>query len=108
MLTKKNIIALSQQRQMELSFKNKTEGFAHATFKDLAKAFEVVIEQLEHAHGVADILLAYVPHKNIILLDEDDVLHQTIHHWMPRHCSCTNPQGSCCLSKPVYNSHHTA
>jgi hypothetical protein len=36
-LTKKDIIAFSQQRQMELTSKNKTEGFAQATFKDLAK-----------------------------------------------------------------------
>jgi hypothetical protein len=43
-LNKKDIIAFSQQCQMELSFKNKTKGFAQATFKDLAKTFEVVIE----------------------------------------------------------------
>jgi hypothetical protein len=30
-----------------------------------------VIKQLEHAHGVAGVPLAYVPHKNIIPLDED-------------------------------------
>jgi hypothetical protein len=72
LLTKKDIIAFSQQRQMELSFRNKTKGFAQATFKDLAKTFEVVIEQLEHARGVAGITLAYVPRKNIIPLDEDD------------------------------------
>ena len=36
-LTKKDIIAFSQQHQMELTFKNKTEGFAQATFKDLAR-----------------------------------------------------------------------
>jgi hypothetical protein len=70
-LTKKDIIAFSQQHQMELSFKNKTKGFAQATFKDLAKTFEVLIEQLEHAHGVAGIPLAYVPRKKTIPLDED-------------------------------------
>jgi hypothetical protein len=70
--TKKDIIAFSQQRQMELSFKNKTKGFAQATFKDLAKTFKVVMEQLEHASGVSGIQLAYVPHKKLILLDEDD------------------------------------
>jgi hypothetical protein len=72
MLTKKDIIAFSQQRLMELSFKNKTKGFTQATFKDPAKTFKVVIEQLEHACGVAGIPLAYVHRKKIILLDEDD------------------------------------
>ncbi len=71
-LTKKNIIAFSQQCQLELSLKNKTEGFAQATFKDLAKTFEVVIKQLEHAHGVAGIPLTYVPRKKLIPSDEDD------------------------------------
>jgi hypothetical protein len=71
-LTKKDIIAFSQQRQMELTFKNKTEGFAQATFKDLAKTFETVMEQLEHARGVSGVQLAYVPHKKLIPLDEDD------------------------------------
>jgi hypothetical protein len=71
-LTKKDIIVFSQQRQMELSFKNKTKGFAQATFKDLAKTFEVVIEQLEHARGVAGVPLAYVPCRKTSPLDEDD------------------------------------
>ncbi len=62
----------SQQRQMELSFKNKNKGFAQATFKDLAKTFDVVIEQLEHACGSAGVLLAYVPRKKLIPLDDDD------------------------------------
>jgi hypothetical protein len=52
-LTKKDIIPFSQQRKMELTFTNKTEGFAQATFKDLAKTFKTVMEQLEHAHGVS-------------------------------------------------------
>jgi hypothetical protein len=71
-LTKKDIIAFCQQRQMEQSFKNKTKGFAQATFKDLAKTFEVLMEQLEHAHGVAGVPLAYAPRKKLIPLDEDD------------------------------------
>ncbi len=73
-LTKKDIIAFSQQHQMELTFKNKTEGFgfAQATFQDLPKTFETVIEQLEHARGVSGVQLAYVPHKKLILLNEDD------------------------------------
>ncbi len=71
-LTKKNIIVFSQQRQMELTFKNKTKGFAQATLKNLAKTFETVMEQLEHACGVSGVQLAYVPHKKLILLDEDD------------------------------------
>jgi hypothetical protein len=33
-----------------------------------------VIDQLEHAHGVAGIPLAYVPHKKIIPFYEDDNL----------------------------------
>jgi hypothetical protein len=70
-LTKKDIIAFSQQHQVELTFKNKTNGFAQATFKDLAKTFEAVIEQLEHARGVSGVMLAYVPRKNLIPLDED-------------------------------------
>jgi hypothetical protein len=41
-------------------------------FKDLAKTFETVMEQLEHAHGVSGDQLAYVPHKILIPLDEDD------------------------------------
>jgi hypothetical protein len=71
-LTKKDIIVFSQQHQMELSFKNNTKGFVQATFKDLAKTFEVVMEQLEHACGVSGIQLAYVPRKKLIPLDEDD------------------------------------
>jgi hypothetical protein len=71
-LTKKDIIAFSQQCQMELSFKNKTNSYAQATFKDLAKTFEVVIEQLEHCCGVTGIPLAYVPRKNLIPRDKDD------------------------------------
>jgi hypothetical protein len=38
-LTKKDIIAFSQQRLMELTFKNKTKSFAQATFKNLAKTY---------------------------------------------------------------------
>ncbi len=57
---------------MELTFKNKTEGFAQATFKDLTKTFEMVMEQLEHACGVSGVMLAYVPHKNLIPLDEEE------------------------------------
>jgi hypothetical protein len=70
-LTKKDIITFSQQHQMELTFKNKTKGFAQATFKDLAKTFETVTEQLEHARGVSGVMLAYVLCKNLIPLDED-------------------------------------
>jgi hypothetical protein len=55
-----------------VTFKNKTKGFAQATFKDLAKTFEMVMEQLEHACGVSGVQLPYVPRKNLILLDEDD------------------------------------
>ena len=57
---------------MELTFKNKTKGFAQATFKDLAKTFETVMEQLEHSCGVSGVQLANVPHKKLIPLDEDD------------------------------------
>jgi hypothetical protein len=71
-LTKKDIIAFSEQCQMELTFKNKTKCFAQATFSDLAKTFETVMEQLEHARGITGVQLAYVPHKNLIPLDEDD------------------------------------
>ncbi len=71
-LTKKDIIAIGQQLHMELTFKNKTKSFAQATFKDLAKTFETVMEQLEHACGVSGIQLAYVPLKKLIPLDEYD------------------------------------
>jgi hypothetical protein len=64
---------------MELSFKIKTKGFAQATFKDLAKTFEVVIEQLEHAHGVAGVPLAYVPRKKSFRWMKMTTLRQTIH-----------------------------
>jgi hypothetical protein len=57
---------------MEVTFKNKTEGFAQATFKDLAKTFKTVMEQLEHACGVSGVQLVYLPHKKLIPLDEDD------------------------------------
>jgi hypothetical protein len=56
---------------MELSFKNKIKSFARATFKDLVKTFEVVMEQLEHARRVSGVQLAYVPCKKLIPLDED-------------------------------------
>ncbi len=39
--TKKDIIVFSQQRQMELSFKNKTEGFAQATSQDKKKTGKI-------------------------------------------------------------------
>jgi hypothetical protein len=42
------------------------QRLAQATFKDLAKTFEVVMEQLEHAHGVSGVQLAYVPRKKVI------------------------------------------
>jgi hypothetical protein len=45
---------------MEMSFKNKANGYAQATFKHLAKTFEVVIKQLEHCRGVTSIQPAYV------------------------------------------------
>ncbi len=83
-LTKKDIIAFSQECQMELTFKNKTEGFAQATFKDLTKTFETVMEQLEHARGVSGVMLAYVPHKNLIPLDEDIDPPTNYRPWMPR------------------------
>ncbi len=72
MLTKKDIIVFSQQHQIKLSFKNKTDRHTQATFKDLAKTFEGVIEQLEHCHGTSGVLLAYVPCKNIIPRDKND------------------------------------
>jgi hypothetical protein len=83
-LTKKDIIALSQQCKMELTFKNKTKGFAQATFKDLVKTFKTVMEQLEHALGISGIMLAYVPRKNLIPLDEDKDPPTIIRPWMPR------------------------
>ena len=71
-MTKKDIIMFSQQHQVELLFKDKNNGYAQATFKDLAKTFEVVIEQLEQCHGVEGVPLAYVPRINIIPRDKDD------------------------------------
>jgi hypothetical protein len=83
-LTKRDIITFSQQRQMELTFKNKTKGFAQATFKDLAKTFKTVMEQLEHAHGVSGIMLTYVPRKNSSCWMKTKTLRQIIRPWMPR------------------------
>jgi hypothetical protein len=71
-MTKKDIIMFSQQHQVELLFKDKNNGYAQATFKDLAKTFEVVIEQLDHCRGVIGVQLAYVPCKNLIQRDKDD------------------------------------
>ncbi len=48
---------------MEKSFTNKLDGYAQATFKDLAKTFEVVSEQLEHGRGIKVYLPSFVPHK---------------------------------------------
>jgi hypothetical protein len=51
---------------MELSFTNKTKGYAVATFKDLSKTFEWIHEQLEHCRGVNGAPLAYVTRPNLI------------------------------------------
>jgi hypothetical protein len=69
---RKDITAFSHQCQMELSLKNKPNSYAKATFKDLVKTFEVVIEQLQHCRVVTGILLTYVSDKSIILRDKDD------------------------------------
>ena len=60
-ITKSDILGLSQQLQMELSFTNKTKGYDQATFKDLTKTFGVVTEELlEHCPGIAGVPLANV------------------------------------------------
>ena len=60
-ITKSDILRLSQQLQMELSFTNKTNGYAQATFGDLTKTFGVVTEELlEHCPGIAGVPLANV------------------------------------------------
>ncbi len=51
-MSKESILALDQQHQMEKTFTNKLDGYAQATFKDLAKTFEMVSEQLEHGRGI--------------------------------------------------------
>jgi len=71
-MTKESILELDQQRQMEKSFTNTLDGYAQATFKDLAKTFEVVSEQLEHGRGINGEKLAYVVHPDLIPLYEDD------------------------------------
>ena len=67
-----SILALDQQRQMEKTFTNKLDGYAQATFKDLAKTFEVVSEQLEHGRGINGVCLAYVVRADLIPPYEDD------------------------------------
>ena len=51
-MSKESILALDQQRQMEKTLTNKLDGYAQANFKDLAKLFEWVSEQLEHGRGI--------------------------------------------------------
>ena len=70
-ITKESILELDQQRQMEKSFTNKLDGYAQATFKDLAKTFEVVTEQLEHGRGINGVCLAYVVRADLIPQYED-------------------------------------
>ncbi len=65
-MTKDSILVLDQQCQMGLSFTNKTNGYAQATFKDLAKTFEVMPEQLEHGRGINGVCLAYVVRRDLI------------------------------------------
>jgi hypothetical protein len=65
-MTKVSILKLDQQRQMEKTFTNKINNYAQATFKDLAKTFEVVSEQLEHGRGITGICLAYVVRADLI------------------------------------------
>jgi len=71
-MTKESILELDQQRQMEKSFTNKLNGYAQATFKNLAKTFEVVSEQLEHGRGINGEKLAYVVRPDLIPPYEDD------------------------------------
>ena len=70
-MTKESIVELEQQRQMEKTFSNKLDGYAQATFKDLAKTFEVVTEQLEHGRGINGVCLAYVVRADLIPQYED-------------------------------------
>jgi uncharacterized membrane protein YgcG len=71
-MTKESILQLDQQRQMEKTFTNKLDGYAQATFKDLAKTFEVVSEQLEHGRGIQGVCLAYAVRADLIPPYEDD------------------------------------
>jgi hypothetical protein len=50
---KVDLLAFSQQCKMEMSFTNKTKGYAQVTFKDLTMTFRVVTKQLEHCQGVS-------------------------------------------------------
>ncbi len=70
--TKESILELDQQRQMEKSFTNKLDVYAQATFKDLAKTFEVVTEQLEHGRGINGVCLTYVVRADLIPPYEDN------------------------------------
>ena len=70
-MSKESILALDQQRQMEKTFTNKLDGYAQATFKDLAKLFEWVSEQLEHGRGINGEKLAYVVRPDLIPPYED-------------------------------------
>ncbi len=70
-MSKESILALDQQRQMEKTFTNKLDGYSQATFKDLAKTFEVVSEQLEHGRGIHGVCLAYIVREDLIPPYED-------------------------------------
>ncbi len=66
-ISKESMLSLDQQRQMEKTFMNKLDGYSQATFKDLAKTFEVVSEQLEHGRGINGEKLAYVVRPDLFL-----------------------------------------
>ena len=70
-ITQKEVQALCQQRQMELSFDSKTNSYAQATFKNLAKTFEWVHKQLEHCRGMTGVPLAYIVRPTLIPKYED-------------------------------------
>lgn len=66
LITRTEVQELCQQRLMEISFVNKTDGYAQATFKDLPKTFEWVHEQLEHFRGMLGVPLSYVVRPDLI------------------------------------------
>ena len=70
-MSKESILALDQQRQMEKTFTNKLDSYAQASFKDLAKLFEWVSEQLEHGRGIDGEKLAYIVRPDLIPPYED-------------------------------------
>ncbi len=83
-LTKKDIIMFSQQRQMELIFKDKTEGFAQATFKILPRPLKWSWSSLSMLMESQAFSLPMYPIRISSRWMKTTTLQQIIPLWMPR------------------------